>query len=171
MNRKFIINIINERDENNKLKKILKERKELSLDKQNLSDQIIILANEKQQLHCLVITSQQLIKTQKNKIKEKPSKNITFLLESKLIEYGIDRAKYHGGDLEGTSIVRMFQNTNEIFNQFKISITKLLRNERAGKTRAEINICSSVEIYQDYNGRAEINSNRNQEQHSVRAKK
>ena len=57
----------------------------------------------------MVITSQQLIKTQKNKIKEKPSKNITFLLESKLIEYGIDREKYHGGDLEGTSIVRMFQ--------------------------------------------------------------
>ena len=26
-------------------------------------------------------------------------------------------------------------------------------------------------MYQDYNGRAEINSNRNQEQHSVRAKK
>ena len=65
------------------------------MDKQNLSDQIGILANEKQQLHCLVITSQQLIKTQKNKIKEKPSKNITFPLESKLIEYGIDRAKYY----------------------------------------------------------------------------
>ena len=45
-------------------------------------------------------------------------------MESKLIEYGIDRAKYHGDDLEGTSIVRMFQNTNEIFNQFKISISK-----------------------------------------------
>ena len=105
MDRKFIINVINERDENNKLKKTLKERKELSLDKQNLPDQIIILANEKQQLHCLVITSQQLIKNQKNKIKEKPSKNVTFLLESKLIEYSIDRAKYHDGDLEGTSIV------------------------------------------------------------------
>ena len=70
------------------------------MDKQNLSDQIIILANEKQ-LHCLVITAQQSIKNQKNKIKEKPSKNITFLLESKLIEYDIDRAKYHGVDLEG----------------------------------------------------------------------
>ena len=61
MDRKFIINVINERDENNKLKKTLKERKELSLDKQSLSDQIVILANEKQQLHCLVITSHQLI--------------------------------------------------------------------------------------------------------------
>ena len=47
MDRKFIICVINERDDSNKLKKTLKERKELSLDKQNLSDQIIILANEK----------------------------------------------------------------------------------------------------------------------------
>ena len=50
-------------------------------------------------------------------------------MESKIIEYGIDRAKYHGGDLEGTSIVRMFQNSNEIFNQFKISITKFISEE------------------------------------------
>ena len=67
-----------------------------------------------------------IIKTQKNKIKEKPSKNITLLLESNLIEYGIDREKYHDGDLEETSIVRMFQNANEIFNQFKISISKTI---------------------------------------------
>ena len=65
MDRKFIISVINERDDNNKLKKTLKERKELSLDKQNLSDQIIILANKKKKLHCLVITAQQLIKNQK----------------------------------------------------------------------------------------------------------
>ena len=45
MNRKFIINIINERNENNKFKKTIKERKKLSLDKQNVSDQIVILAN------------------------------------------------------------------------------------------------------------------------------
>ena len=98
------------------------------MDKKNLSDQIIILANEKQ-LHCLVITAQQSIKNQKNKIKEKPSKNITFLLESKLIEYGIDRSKYHDGDLEGTSIVRIFQNANEIFKQFKISISKSISKD------------------------------------------
>ena len=46
MDRKFIINVIDEHDENNKLKNTLKERKELSLDKQNLSDQIVILANK-----------------------------------------------------------------------------------------------------------------------------
>ena len=116
MDRTFIINVINERDDNNKHKRTLKERREVALDKKKLSDQINVLANEKQQLHCLVQTALQLIKNQKKKIKEKPSKNITLLLESKLIEYGIDREKYHGGDLEGTSIVRIFKKSNEIFN-------------------------------------------------------
>ena len=63
----FIINVINERDENNKHKNILKERKELALDLKKLSDQINVLANEKQQLHCLVQTAQQLIKNQKKR--------------------------------------------------------------------------------------------------------
>ena len=50
-------------------------------------------------------------------------------MESKLIEDGIDRAKYHGGDLEGTSFVRMFQNSNKIFNQFKVDISKMVNEE------------------------------------------
>ena len=50
-------------------------------------------------------------------------------MESKLVEYGIDRAKFHGSDLEGTSFVRMFQNSNEIFKQFKINITKFISEE------------------------------------------
>ena len=47
MDRKFIICVINERDDSNKPKKTLKEKKVLSLDKQNPSDQIIILASKK----------------------------------------------------------------------------------------------------------------------------
>ena len=50
-------------------------------------------------------------------------------MESQLIEYGIDRSKYHGGYLEETSIVRMIQNSNESFTQFKISITKFISEE------------------------------------------
>ena len=30
-------------------------------------------------------------------------------MESQLIEYGIDRSKYHGGDLKGISIVQMLK--------------------------------------------------------------
>ena len=50
-------------------------------------------------------------------------------MESKLIEYGIDRAKYHGDDLEGTSIVRLFQNSDKIFKQFFIEINEIIINE------------------------------------------
>ena len=57
INRTFIINVINERGDNNKHKRSLKERKELALDKQNLSDQINDFENKKQQLYFLVQTS------------------------------------------------------------------------------------------------------------------
>ena len=40
---------------------------------------------------------------------DKNSKNITKRLEAKLVEFAVDRTRYHGGDLEGTSIVRLFQ--------------------------------------------------------------
>ena len=38
----------------------------------------------------------------------KHPKSITHILEEKLVEFGIDRARYHGGGLEGTSIFRLF---------------------------------------------------------------
>ena len=90
-------------------------------------------------------------KESKKKIKEKPSRNLTFILESKLIEHGIDRAKYHGGDLEGTSIVRIFQNSNEIFTQFKEDISKLIKeedkiNEVIDVTERYIEICTLFDI-------------------------
>ena len=40
------------------------------------------------------------------------------ILEAKLVEFGIDRARYHGGYLEVTSITRLFQNADNIFKQF-----------------------------------------------------
>ena len=62
-----------------------------------------------------------MITSKENNIKNhcssnnKHSKSITNILEAKLVEFGIYRARYHGGDLEGTSIVRLFQNADNIF--------------------------------------------------------
>ena len=42
------------------------------------------------------------------------------MLEAKFVEFEIDRAKYHVGDLEGTSIVRLFQNSEKILKQLSI---------------------------------------------------
>ena len=58
IDRTCIINVINERDDNNKYKRSLKERKELALDKRNLADQINLLINGKQHLTCFVQTAQ-----------------------------------------------------------------------------------------------------------------
>ena len=37
-------------------------------------------------------------------------------MDSTSVSFGIDRARYHGGDLEGTSILKLFQNSNKIFH-------------------------------------------------------
>ena len=50
-----------------------------------------------------------IIKKKKKKDKRETFQKITLILESQLIEYGIDRSKYHGGDLKGISIVRMLK--------------------------------------------------------------
>ena len=40
------------------------------------------------------------------------------LLESKLVNYGRDRARHYVGNLENTSIVEIFQNPKKIFVRF-----------------------------------------------------
>ena len=51
---------------------------------------------------------------------------INKILEVKLIDFGIDRARCHGGDLKGTSIVRLFQNADKKFKEFPNEINKSL---------------------------------------------
>ena len=147
MKRSGLIIDINERDDNNKLKRSLKERKELVIVKENIAKEINNFAKEKQQYHCMIQTTTQLITNQKKKIKEKPSTNLTLILESKLFEHGIDRAKYHGGDMEGTAIIQMFQKSNEIFSEFKEDISKSIKekdklNEVIDVTERYIEICT-----------------------------
>ena len=55
------------------------------------------------------------------------------ILEAKLVEFGIDRARYHGGDLEVTSIIRLFQNADNIFKQFSLEINKIITNDEPKK--------------------------------------
>ena len=52
-------------------------------------------------------------------------------MDSTLLSFGIDRTWYHGDDLEGTSILQLFQNSNKIFNK----ITEVKHNTRKKKTR------------------------------------
>ena len=61
-----------------------------------------------------LITSQQKFKLIVD-LTIKNSKTIANILEVKLVEADVDRARYHCGALEGTSIIRLFQNVNNIF--------------------------------------------------------
>ena len=64
----------------------------------------------------MIISKKRNIKNHRSS-NNKHSKSITKFLEAKLVEFGIDRGRYHGGDLEGTSIIRLFQNADNIFKQ------------------------------------------------------
>ena len=74
-------------------------------------------------------------------------KTITNILEAKLVEFRINRAIYHDGDLKGTSIIRLFQNTDNIFKQFSIAINNIITNDEQKKkvedyTLRYIEICT-----------------------------
>lgn len=45
--------------------------------------------------------------------------SITILMDPTLVSVGIYRARYRGGDLAGTSIIKLFQNANNIFQAFQ----------------------------------------------------
>ena len=47
-------------------------------------------------------------------------------MEKILVSYGIDKARYHCGTLEGTSIQKLLQNANGIFTDFKEEITTII---------------------------------------------
>ena len=58
--------------------------------------------------------------------KGESSKTITQFLKTKLVDFGIDRVRYHDGDLEGTSIIQLFQNADKRFKTNYIEIDKSL---------------------------------------------
>ena len=67
-------------------------------------------------------------------------------MEAELLDFGIDRTKYHGDDLEGPSIIRLCQNADKIFNISSIEINKIITNE---KEKNEVNEYTEryIEIY------------------------
>ena len=54
-------------------------------------------------------------------------------MEHTLVFNGIDKARYHGGTLEGASIQKLLQNTNEIFTDFKDDIMKIITEKNISK--------------------------------------
>ena len=83
----------------------------------------------------ITLGNKQCITYQKNNIKTYRSNNgrkytsLTSLMDSTLVSFEIDRAKYHGGDLERTSIIKLFQNSNKIFHVFQTKIMTIITDD------------------------------------------
>ena len=73
-----------------------------------------------------IISSQQINTKSHRSSHGKNSVTITHILDAKLVEFGIDRARYHGGDLEGTSIVRLIKIQRKSSNDFLLKLIKSL---------------------------------------------
>ena len=109
-----------ELDENKKNIITWDKRKECNTRNSVVGQERTVLSKGKEN-GSLIKRTRQLILLQKNVIATYRLSNgknpnvITKILEAKLVDFVIDRARYHCGDLEGNSIVRLFQNTNKIF--------------------------------------------------------
>ena len=77
----------------------------------------------------LIVAHKRIIKNYRLSNGKNP-KTITTILEGILVDFGINRAKYHGGDLRGTSIIRLFQNAETIFKAFSIETNKFVTKKK-----------------------------------------
>ena len=64
-----------------------------------------------------LITPHKKIKPHRSSHNKNSKKTIANILEATLVEFGIDRARYHDGDIEGTSIIRLFK-THDSYYEF-----------------------------------------------------
>ena len=92
----------------------------------------------------LIVAHKRIIKTYRLS-NGKNSKTITTILGGILVDFGINRAKYHGGDLRGTSIIRLFQNAETIFKAFSIETNKFVTKKKQNYLKIiqkDIEICT-----------------------------
>ena len=75
---------------------------------------------------------------------------MTKILKVKLVDFGIDRVRYHDRDLEENSIVTLFQNADKILKEFSNKINNIITND---KHKVEFNEYTNrdIEIYINFN--------------------
>ena len=100
-----------------------------------MKNRIIKLKEIRKEKELIISSNKQCIEYEEDCIKVYRIKNgkrpdsLIILLEKILVSYGIDKSRYHGGKLEGTSIQKLLQNANEIFNDFKEEIMKIVKEK------------------------------------------
>ena len=122
-------------EELNKIKTEIKKLKEIRKEKE------LIISSNKQ---CIEY-EEDCIKVYRNKNGKKYD-SLIILMEKILVSYGIDKARYHCGTLEGTSIQPLLQNANGIFTNFKEEITKIITDKNILKIVDE-GVSHYIDIY------------------------
>ena len=122
--RKHISDLVKERDDQNKLILSNIVRKELNAQSKTLTLQINVLVKTRNEVDAIVIAQNKIVKAKKRDTDNFRSTRgihtpVRMMVENCLRKYNIDRAKYHGGQLEGTTVMRLFQNAESIFGEMK----------------------------------------------------
>ena len=127
--RKELILIVNQRDDLNPRKFVLskEERNNLTEQKQVIAEEIDALVKARSEIDAEVTAynkSVSMIKKRVTNLKDKRGgqESVRMGLEQCLRKNKIDRAKYHGGQLEGKTVMLLFQKAGDIFNDMKICV-------------------------------------------------
>ena len=100
------------------------ERKELTVQIERLTEQISVLMKARQEFDVLVTANNSLVQSKK-KIADKLRLDLDYntdvrMMAEKCLRINlINRAKYHGGQLDGTTVKRLFQKADKIFDDIK----------------------------------------------------
>ena len=122
--RKHISDLVKERDDQNKLVISNRVRKELNAQSKTLTLQINVLVKTRNEVDAIVIAQNKIVKAKKRDTDNFRSTRgihtpVRMMVENCLRKFNIDRAKYYGGQLEGTTVMRLFQNADSIFGEMK----------------------------------------------------
>ena len=127
------------RDDEGKLMHTPAERKELDAMISELGDELKPLNTEKKKRKEDIALKRKIFMKYKKKLddyKKKRGKKgtVRLELEKKLMEYGIKRPPYHGGDFTGVTIKDVLQAIDKLFGvEFKNIILSVNESERSGK--------------------------------------
>ena len=90
--------------------------------------------NERKEKNTITLSNKQCITLKKNYIKtcrsnnERKYNNLISLIDSTLDSFEIDRARYDGGGLEGTSIPKLFQ-TSKFYHALQTKIMTIITDD------------------------------------------
>ena len=116
-----------ERDLNNNFFLSSNERKELTIQIKTLIEQVSVLVKATKEFDDVVSVNDLLAQSRKE-VTDQLLSNCSYYTDARMIvekclrDNLINRAKYHGGQLEGTTVMKLFQNANVIFESIKQSL-------------------------------------------------